>query len=64
MRQNPHYFKHHTMDTHTLIKNIYDKNEEIDIFYMAKFKKKGTIKSLRQRELELKDRTFELEIEN
>jgi hypothetical protein len=52
------------MDTHTLIKNIYDKNEEIDIFYMAKFKKKGTIKSLRQRELELKDRTFELEIEN
>ena len=65
VRQNPHYFKHHTMNTHTLIKNIYDKIEEIDIFYMAKLKKKKeTIKSLRQIELELKDRTFQLEIEN
>jgi len=33
------------MDTHTLIKNIYDKIEEIDIFYIAKLKKKELLRA-------------------
>jgi hypothetical protein len=50
IRQNPHYFKHHTTDTHAIIKNIYDTIEEISIFNKENYDIK---KSLEQRNLEL-----------
>ena len=50
VRQNPHYFKHHTTDTGAIIKYIYDTVEEIVVFNNAA---NATIKSLELENLEL-----------
>ncbi len=56
IKQYPHYFKHHTTDTHAIITNIYDTIEEILIFNKEN---NDTKKNLEQKNLEL-----EIEIQN
>ncbi len=55
----PHYFKHHTTDTHNIIKNIYDTIEEISIFNKEN---KDIQKSLEQRNLQLEIENQNLKI--
>jgi hypothetical protein len=54
VRQNPHYFKHHTMDTYTLIKKANDTLQEINEQYTLEIENGEICKQL----------LLELEIEN
>jgi hypothetical protein len=65
VRQNPHYFKHHTMDTYTLIKKANHTLQEIKQQYILEIENgeicKQTLLELEIENQNLKNRIIELE---
>ena len=60
-RQNPHYFKHHTMDTYTLIKKANDTLQEIKQQYILEIEN-GELCIQRLLELEIENENLKTKI--